>query len=209
MSRSLSSAFLTAIAQERSERIFLFELEYSGGFIYLTDAPQDISYDGNTYQSAVGVLSWEDIQETEDRRGQGLSIQLSGVSTDIINRMLGEQFRGHAALIRVAAYDPDDGSVLATEKFFRGFQNNEYSLDEKVPDDPSQPASVTVSTKLGSRLVRMMDVKAVRMTTRGLQAYHRRIGIDTSTFEDKMFEFIPTLMDKQIRWGGEVVDEAS
>ena len=112
MSRGVATATATELATKSFNICNLVEFQnIGGGNTYLTDAPVDISYSGNTYLSARGVLGISDIMEEDEIKIENVDISLSGVSTDNVKLFLDYDYIDRRVLIHRTILDDNYGIV--------------------------------------------------------------------------------------------------
>lgn len=207
MSRTLPSAVQTEIEKRTGAEItHLLRIDHSGGTIRWTTATRDVDADvgdgagAQTWISIGGALEVGIPEETDDRRAQGLRLSLSGVDQTIISVILSNELRGRFAYLH-RAWLADDGTVAGTLELFRGLQNREYRVEEDSPQEGREP-TCTVSTRVVSRLVELQRHRMVRTNLTSHQQMLERAGVPDPETDD-FFKFVPTLQDKEIRWGSE------
>jgi hypothetical protein len=105
---STSIKFLDALHSKTLQAYEMFYMDYDGG-IFLTNAPMDITYAGETYTSVGGFLGFSNITEEQEFGAKEVTVTLAGLP---LHDML----------------DPDDGEHY---NFFSEFVNNNY-VDLKV-----------------------------------------------------------------------------
>lgn len=194
--------------------IFLLEAIFWDGasdvYVRLCSATQDIDYDANgdsvveTYTGAGDFLSWGPAQETTDRRGQGVELVFSGVSTTVMATLLGNYFKGRAVRIWRATGDPAAGTIDEAWLVHRGLQLSDYEIQQNVPEDPSQPITCTISTRSTSRMAMLQRVNTVKTNMRSHNSMLDRAGLatgDTGLFYTKQ-------LPGRVFWGTEAPDGA-
>lgn len=198
MTRSLATGMATAVAAETGEIVHLIKLVTSGGTTYLTTSATDISWDSQTWVALGGLLTFSTVNETGDRRAQGVGLNLSGVDQTIISLILSNHTRGRLAYIYMAHLS--GGDVIATPlEIFRGYLNAKWSIREQR--DPVKAGTVTVSTRIVSRLAALEKTRAVRANIYSHREMLRRSGATGAALDDTIFVFLPKLMGKTIYWG--------
>ena len=103
-SRALSTGFVTAIQQPHVRIFPLIDLNFASGATYLCGLAHDVTWGGNTYSAALGLLDIKEVQETAES-AQGLSITIAGVSAASIALALAEKIQGRTLTLRMAALD--------------------------------------------------------------------------------------------------------
>lgn len=109
--RNLPGSFATNISAAHVTSIALVRLDLDGGTQYLTDAPHDIEWDGQTWVSLFGIGSVSEITETESEI-KGLQFTISGVPTSQIALALTERVQGRPCSVLLATLS---GTTLAVD----------------------------------------------------------------------------------------------
>ena len=103
MSRGIDSVTQTELDKKSFNIINLMEFQNIGGTdTYITDAPIDIIYNSNTYQSLGQLLGMTDIQEEEDLKIESIDITLSAIDTDIVKLFLDYDYIDRRVLVHRA-----------------------------------------------------------------------------------------------------------
>lgn len=110
--RTLSAATQTAIAQAQLTALMFVELDFASGYLRLTTAGHDVSWNGYTW-TGVGLLGGvEPISEDTALQANGIRLTLSGVDSAIIAIALQEAYQGRQARIWLAFVN-DSGAIVA------------------------------------------------------------------------------------------------
>ena len=146
MTRTLTAAMKTAAAAVTGEIFHLFDLGFSGGTLYLTDASNDVLWSGNTY-TAIGGLGYAAVQENTVLSAQSVRLTLDGVDTSIITRILQQNYIGQTAIIRFA-HMATDGTITSNPVIvFQGLMNDAFEVRESFG---REGGGATVTTRLVS-----------------------------------------------------------
>jgi hypothetical protein len=112
MSRTLTAGVQSAIVQSQLTALMFVELDFASGFLRVTTAGYDVTWNGYTW-TGVGLLgSVEAITEDTALQANGIKLGLSGVDTAIISIALQESYQGRAAKIWLAFVN-DAGAIVA------------------------------------------------------------------------------------------------
>jgi hypothetical protein len=188
--RSLSSDTLAAIqAAGGEERVFLLAIEFSGGWTYLSTGSRDLSWDSKTWQAVGGALAIGMVEESDDMKGAGVDLVLSGVDQSVSYDLLTQDYRGREAKLYQAILDPTNGTVVDTILLFDGLQLDNYEIEEKVARDA--PLSSTIRTHARHRLG-VNEFGGIRANLHSHQQYYSG---------DTFFTHAPSLAGKKIYWG--------
>jgi len=205
MSRTLTPAMLAAIRAERGYAIIhLIEMENSGGTLRIATSAQDISWSGQTWTAVGGHLQYGGSQETGDLKAQSVAMELSGVDGSIISAVLNNHFRGYEVVIYRAHIDVAAGTVVADPlEEFRGYQNKSYQITDDQQAENMGGGTVTVRTRLASRLADAALSNAVLTNLHSHRDMLRRAGFSFPDTEDRFFAMLPGIAGRQTPiWGG-------
>ena len=199
MTRTINA---TGYDDQRAEFVYLYELRYSSGTLFLTNASADIVVLGQTWDSTNGHIVHEPTSEQGDSRAQGVSLDLFGVDQSIISVILANNFRGRLARIYLMHFDPDTGVAQTPDLIWQGRQMGDYEIEEDRDSDISGGGSVRVTTTIASSLSVLNVVSSVRANVVSHREMLRRGGL---AVVDKFFERVPAIMSRELLWGTEQV----
>lgn len=196
MTRTLTAGMQTEVAAQRGTIAYFIQLDSSGGTIRITTAPVDVAWDSQTWEGIGGLLSFGGVEEGPEASGQGVQLTLSGVDQTIIAALLNNDVRGREVRIWLA-HISDLGAVVADPaEIFRGFQNDDYRISETR--DPVQAGTVTVETRIQSRLSVLAQAIAVRTNEISHNDMLKRASLTTG---DTFFRNVGAVVGGDIRWG--------
>jgi len=200
MTRSLSGGMVTEFTAQEGVLVYLIELQFGSGTIYLTTASVDISWNAHTWTAIGGALAVDLLPETTDSRGGGVALSLSGVDQTILALILGETYRGRFAKIYLAAITAATGAVVSTPLTqFVGLMNDTWSVNESR--GARGGGTVDVSTRLVGRYADFQRRQGIRCNIydhRGALRTAAPSGWDTDTFMHNT----AAVMHKAVYWGG-------
>ncbi len=210
--RNISSAVEQQILATSSKSAHLLEITFNDGtedqVIYLNTSAWDITTNNagsdipNETWVGLGLpggqtpLGIGPVQETSENRSQQVEITLDGVDQNAIAAISQNFFRGRT--VRIWKVWFENGQIVASTMFFSGYQNDNWEVSESSSDGFN---TVTVSTRLVSRLAVLQKTNAVLTNVRSHNAMLRRAGIDVSTTMDMGFSQTPELLNLVLRWG--------
>ena len=103
MSRGIDSSTAAQLDTKTFNIVNLLEFQGIGGTnTYITDAPANISYGGNTYDALGKMLGMTDIQEEEDLKIETIDITLSALDTDLVKLFLDYDYIDRRVLVHRA-----------------------------------------------------------------------------------------------------------
>lgn len=198
MTRTLEAAMNTAIAAASGYAdVWLLSLTSSGGTTLITTAPQNVTWNGDTYTAVGGAISFEPPQETSDTAAQALRMTLSGVTQTLVADLLTNHMRGYSCTLYFGQIDPATGAVVVDPmEVFTGLLNDRWEIQESR--DEMARGTVTVTTSAVSQLARYLFSRGVRSNVASHNDMLDRASLTTG---DTFFSRVPTLVGKTVLWG--------
>jgi len=184
MSRTLSTAMQAVATAEIVRPIYLVDLEFASGSIYLWSGLGDLSFNSNTYIGAGDLLSIGAVQESTELTATGAQITLGGIKQSLLTLARDEPYQGRPLTIRLGAFDENGDLIASPVILFSGF------MDVMTINDSGETSTITVSAE--NKLI-VFQKTAVRRYT----AEDQKIEHPT----DKGFEFVAKIQEKEIVWG--------
>lgn len=184
MSRTLSTAMQAVATAELVRPIYLVDLEFASGSIYLWSGLGDLSFNSNTYIGAGDLLSIGAVQESTELTATGAQITLGGIKQSLLTLARDEPYQGRPLTIRLGAFDENGDLIASPVIVFSGF------MDVMTINDSGETSTITVSAE--NKLI-VFQKTAVRRYT----AEDQKIEHPT----DKGFEFVSKIQEKEIVWG--------
>lgn len=217
MSRTVSSALLTALAQANVRPFYAVEMLFDGGAVRLWTGYGEYAINGDVYIGAGNLLSIEGLAEVADLSARAVTISLSGVVSEIVSLALQEPYQrrrcrvyfGVLPSIEVESYGFITDSVTSSESW--GSVADAATEDEDygaLPDGPSVvevfagllntmpiedsgEASV-ITVTVDSKLVETEKASNLRYTPETQKS--RYVG-------DTFFDYVSAIQDADIVWG--------
>ena len=188
MSRSITSAFNTAITSKTVQPIVGIELEFSDGTLRMWNGYGNITMtaggSSKTFTGAGDMLGLSEIEESDTLSMSGVTLTLSGIKSSLISTALGANYTNRKGAIYLGLFDTSNNVVADVYTLFKG-NMDVLNISEGME-------TTVIQLKLESRLI-TFEKPANRMYTFEDQK------IDFPN--DLGFEFIPDLQDKEIIWG--------
>lgn len=203
MPRTIGAGLAASIAAERASLVHFIELNPSTGALRICTAPSDISWNGFTWLGVGGHLVWGGVVESSDAKGYGATLELSGVSGDVITLLLTSHFRGREAVIWYGHIDQAAGTVISSPlEIYRGWMNDAFRVEESRSERGA--GTVVVKTRVMSRLGALLGhARPVRTNLHSHRDMLRRAGFTGGDLGDDFFKFVASLVGKPIYWGTE------
>lgn len=188
MSRGIDSSTQAQLDTKRFNIINLIEFQDIGGVNnYITDAPVDISYNGNSYTSLGQLLGMTDIQEEEDLKIETIDITLSAIDTDLVKLFLDYDYIDRRVLVHRTVIGDDYSIVGSPILVFDG------RLDQPRVAEDFQSRKATLAVSASSH---WSDFEAVN--GRHTNKTEHQILYPGDTFFDPSAE-----TQKDVKWGKE------
>lgn len=152
MSRSLSSANLTEIANAHVSEVVMCKLAFDTP-VYVHSGVGSITYDGNTYTGVGDFGNVSSMRESEALTPSSITLTLSGVNSTFITEALDAGDYGDAVTI-YAGFRQDDGTLVADpDELWSGtFEYATISIDaESVVTVVCQHDLADIREKQGGR----------------------------------------------------------
>ena len=184
MSRTLSTAMQAVATAEVVRPIYLVDLEFASGSIYLWSGLGDLSFNSNTYIGAGDLLTIGAVQESTELTATGAQITLGGIKQSLLTLARDEPYQGRPLTIRLGAFNENGDLIASPVILFSGF------MDVMTINDSGETSTITVSAE--NKLI-IFQKTAVRRYT----AEDQKIEHPT----DKGFEFVAKIQEKEIVWG--------
>jgi hypothetical protein len=184
MSRTLSTAMQAVATAEVVRPIYLVDLDFASGSIYLWSGLGDLAYNSNTYLGAGDLLNVGALEESTDLTAAGAQITLGGIKQSLLLLARDEPYQGRPLTIRLGAFD-ENGDLISTPVImFSGF------MDVMTIADSGETSTITVTAE--NKLIAFQTTAVRRYTAEDQKIEHPA---------DKGFEFVAKIQEKEIVWG--------
>ena len=184
MSRELTAAFASALADQDLRPVILFEGEFSSGWVRLWSGLGDIAWDGKSWSGAGALLGLGAIEESREVVASGTSVSLSGVPLDLVQMAISEARQGKPGRVWLGLRAADGSLIADPVQAFAG------RLD--VPEIKDDANSCTITISYESRLIDLTQPREWRYTHESQQALYPG---------DLGFEYVTSIQDREIIWG--------
>lgn len=164
---------------------YFFEMETDSDTIYLSSLRRDVSWDGHTWLGNGWFLGTESVEEDVDISPESLTIRLTGIPAALISILLQSISAANAGTLYLVCFDADWAVVSNPYQVFTG------KLDEvEIIEGPNRS---DVSISYIDDLYLLTNSSGIRYTQGNQQLrYSTDVG----------FDFVQTLGDRSLRWGG-------
>ena len=192
MSRGLHTDMETAVANTVVRPFLLVELEFNSP-IYMWSGYGDLTHDGATYIGVGELLGINPIEESQDLGAKGIMINLSGINgTTLLNKALTEEYQGKEVEVKLGLFDSTGDIHNTPVTIFKGF------MDVLAIDEGGETSTITLSVE--NKLIQLGRSKVRRYNSEDQRAEHAT---------DKGFDFVESIAEKDIEWGGKTEQAAS
>jgi hypothetical protein len=188
MSRSLTSAVQTQAAASQQTLVLLAELLFDSGAVRVWTGVGSLSWNSYTW-SGTGLLGTvSPPNESVDVRATNIQLRLSGIPSELLSVVLGEQYQGRPATIWQAYLDANGAIVADPFILFQG------RMDTCEVHESGSTCSVSISAE--SHLVSLRRTVERRYTDEDQKEQFAG---------DRGLEFIAALQTKEVVWGGKSI----
>lgn len=181
--RTLTAAATTAITSSNVPLLVFIEMDFAAGFLRLNNSAQTFTWDGNDWIGAGVAGSIDAITEGTDLTANGIGLTLSGIPTETVSIALNQKYQGRAVKIW---YAPLTAAHVIIADPIGPFQYRMDTMDIELGD------SATIRVQAESRLIDWERALNSRYTHEEQQRLHSG---------DLGLQFVPQMVEKQIRWG--------
>lgn len=194
MGRTIAASILGKLGDEVVYPFYAVDLNFDTNPVYAWTGIGTITIAGNDYIGVSNLLSVSDVQETAEIAARGATLSLSGIPSDLLSLALTEPYQGRICRLRMGFMtsweNPD--SNPDTMEVFSGY------MDQMIIEEG--PETSTIALTVESRLIDL-ERQRVRRYTKENQNI-RFPG-------DKAFDFVESMQDQQLAWGGKSDGEAA
>jgi len=185
MTRSLGTDFSNALTSDELNPFFAVKMDFAGGSVRLWGGYGDITIDGEVYTGAADFLGVSEVDETSEIKAAGINVSLSGIPSSLIATALTDNYQGREIILYFGTLT-DAGAINNTPYIlFKG------RMDVMNIQESGNVANVNITGE--SRLIDLEIARERRYTSEDQK-------IDFP--DDKGFEFVADLQNKEIVWGG-------
>lgn len=182
MSRDISLVVENALDDEVIYPFFAIELLFDGAEVLRLWTGQGVlNYNSNDWFGTGQMLAIETIEETSEIAARGATVTLSGVPSEVLSLALTQPYQGRKATIY---FGMRTNAASSMTEVFSGYMD-QMNIEES-------PSGSIVTLTIENKLIDLERPRTARFTS----AYQK------SRFpNDRGFEFIEDLQDKELFWG--------
>lgn len=189
MSRSIGAAVQAALEAAHVPLLVFVELDFSGGFVRVTNAPYAFEWNGYTWTGLGRLGGIEAVQEGASLEARGVALKLSGVplsgegDAENISIALNEHYQGRDARVWLAALDEQFRIIGDQKLVFLGRMDN-------MQIEAGRTATITLQAE--SRLADLERPRVRRYNNEDQQLAYPG---------DRGLEFAEQMVEKALLWG--------
>tara|TARA_R110001632_G_scaffold53915_1_gene132434 strand:+ start:471 stop:1028 length:558 start_codon:yes stop_codon:yes gene_type:complete len=182
MTRNTPASLLTALSQPEVLPFYAVEMNFDSAPLRFWTGYGDRTILSNSYTGTGNLLSISGLEEVNDLSAKRITLQLSGVPTELVSLALQEPYQRRSCKIYFGTTD-----TSTPIEVFSGL------MDVMTIEDGGD--SSTISLTVESKLVRLEKSSNWRYTEGSHQSRHNG---------DTFFSYVSDLQDRDIVWGREV-----
>lgn len=184
MSRGFTADFIAQLISSAKSVIIFFEGEFASGTVNLWTGIGDLPWDNKTWTGTGTLGKITPIEDATDIRATGITVSLTGMSTEIISIIMQECRTGKPGKVWLGFMD-DAGAVIADPSLaFVG------RLDVPGVEDAGQTCSISIAYE--NKLRDLERARELRYTHENQQRLYPG---------DLGFEYVPSLQEWNGKWG--------
>lgn len=189
--QGIDAAILNRLDDDHSFMFFAVKLDFDTETIAVHTSGGEITIGGVTYEGAGTLLTFGGIDDDTDLSSGGVTVGLSGMTPDILNYALTENYQNRPITVSQGFLDGGGDRVTGTMIVFKGRMQN-----ITLTDDPSGTSTVVVQAE--NRLIDLRRPSNLRYT---------KESQNFISSGDTGFNRVQVLTDKKIVWGQKEYNE--
>ena len=158
------------------------DLAFDSGNVRLWNGYGEITIGSDTYTGAGSLLAISSVEETGEIAARGVTMTLTGISSDLISVALSENYQNRSAKIYIGTIS--DTNTISSYQLFGG------RLDVMNIEEAGETATISVTAE--NRLIDLERPRSRRFTSEDQKSlYPNDLGLD----------YVNDLQDKTLDWG--------
>lgn len=163
MTRDLTTAATDRTLADRCEPIWLVDLEFVSGWLYLWSGHGEITWNSKTYLGVGDLGTVESVSESDDLRAESVRLTMTGLDPDLLALSLGDFRQSKTARVHLGFLS--EGALVADP--YTAFEG---LMDVPTIDEGADTATITLTCE--SRLITLQKPRLRRYTDEDQQAEH-------------------------------------
>lgn len=185
MTRSTPASLLTALSQPEVEPFYAVEMDFDSAPVRFWTGYGERTIFSETYIGTGNLLNISGLDEVNDLSAKNITLQLSGVPTDLVSLALQEPYQRRACKVYFGTTD-----TSTPIEVFSGL------MDVMSIEDSGDASTITLTVE--SKLVRLEKASNWRYTNENHQSRYA---------DDTFFSYVSGLQARDIVWGREVTSD--
>jgi len=185
MSRDLSVEFLAAAESDTLYLGLLVSIEFSSDTSYMWSGYGNLDYDGNTYIGLGHLGTVTPIGEINDVSAKGITLNLNGIPSSLVSALLTQARQGRDIVCHLGLFNKDGTLIDVAEDVFKGLAD--------VPTIVKGADGAYMTYTAENRLIELQKPNVRRYTDEDQKELFPN---------DKGLEYVVSIQDKNIEWGG-------
>ena len=186
--RGLSNDMQAAVESSEVRPVFLVKMEFDSGEaieeLHVWNGNGNLTYSGDTYTGLGDLLSISEIQESSEIQATGITVSLTGAKTSLVALAKDQEYQGRPLTLYFGAFDAAGDLIADPMVVFSGL------MDVMSITEAGEYSTINIAVE--SRLIALEQTRIRRYTDQDQK-------IDHPT--DKGFEFVTSIVEKEIFWG--------
>tara|TARA_R110000744_G_scaffold138706_6_gene249572 strand:+ start:11780 stop:12418 length:639 start_codon:yes stop_codon:yes gene_type:complete len=172
------------LAEEHQNIVFAVEASFDTAIVRLHSGAGTLTINGNNYEGAGTLLAISDIEDSKELKSSGVSFNLSGMDTTLLNYALTENYQNRPIIMYMAFISGGTNHVDGVMTVYSG-----RMIQIRVGDSAS---GSTIAINSENRLIDLMRPSNIRYTNESQQSLYAG---DTSLNE------VAAIQDMKLMWG--------
>ena len=196
MARSNISNILSKLDDAEVSPFYAVELFFDTETLRVWTGFGDITVNSggiNTYNGLGEIISISDVEESQDISAKGVNLTLSGIPSNLLVHALSTPYQGRLCNIHFGFIDWSSPANQSGMLVFTGY------LDTMVIEEGAETS--TIITSVESRLIDLERPRNRRYTSES-QKKRNTSALPTNTTGDLAFDFVESLQNQRLQWGG-------
>lgn len=192
MPRGYSSAFGTELAGQYLRPCFFCQIQFTSGISYIWSGIGNIAWNGQTWSGVGSLGKISKIEESSEVKATNISLELSGIDSNLLHQAIGETRQGYPVQIWFGALSANPTKLVTGPPTIIADPWKVFSGRMDQPTIQEGADTSTISISVESRMVDLQRPRERRYT-------HQDQQIDFPG--DLGFEYVESLQNWSGIWG--------
>jgi hypothetical protein len=203
--RDITPAMLAALTATNVQPAILAEMLFDSATLRLWSGIGTLTWNGNDFLGGGNLLSISEIQESQGLEANGLTATMTGIPSNLIGTVLLENQRGRPFRLYLGAVSVNNNVLTEDEDYVLTEDGSNVLTENTLIDSPYRLFSGLMDTM---EIVDTGDSSLVNLNVESILIVGQRNKVRRYTAEDQKkyypndrgFDFMPSLQDKEIVW---------